>query len=210
MNGQVVHAVRGARTQYKAITSSIVSSADPLHVVERFLELYTPQSIYIADLDAITGNGSNQDVIDVALEQFDCEYLVDGGYRKLADIPCHPRLTPVIATETFEEWRAVKTLSRMVVSIDTKSGALISRLPEMTVAKVLSLARRAGAKRFIHLRIDAVGSKTFSSSAFLKPEHGERWLAGGGVRRVEDLLKLTDMGYAGALVSTALHEKTIT
>ncbi|VAX23891.1 hypothetical protein MNBD_NITROSPINAE04-207, partial [hydrothermal vent metagenome] len=42
------------------------------------------------------------------------------------------------------------------------------------------------------------------------PEHGERWLAGGGVRCVEDLLKLTDMGYAGALVSTALHEKTIT
>jgi len=39
---------------------------------------------------------------------------------------------------------------------------------------------------------------------------GSRLLAGGGVRGVEDLARLADVGCDGALVATALHDGRIT
>ena len=59
MHGQVVHARMGQRQHYQPIQSLLCSSSAPIDVVSALLELYPFERMYIADLDAITGQGDH-------------------------------------------------------------------------------------------------------------------------------------------------------
>jgi len=58
--GQVVHARRGDRAQYRLIETPLSRSADPVAVAEGLMALHAFSRLYIADLDAIAGTGDNQ------------------------------------------------------------------------------------------------------------------------------------------------------
>ncbi|MBI4827602.1 MAG: hypothetical protein HY804_02120, partial [Nitrospinae bacterium] len=134
---------------------------------------------------------------------------VDGGYRTVQDTERLTGVTPVIATETFIEWEQAGDMSKAVISVDTREGRLLSARKDLTQGAILRIARAAGARRFIHLRLDAVGGGLFDSSALVAPGPGEEWYAGGGVRGRGDMAALETAGYKGALVSTALHQGTL-
>ncbi len=206
--GVVVRAAGGRRDDYMPVASSIAPSSDPVQVVDSFAKLGF-SLFYIADLDAIMGGGSNRRVVEELLTRFDLQFMFDGGFRSQRDIWKHPCLTPVVATETFEDWDSADSLSEAIISIDTFDGKLLTPSARMTVESALSCARALGAWRFIHLRLEAVGEPGFDDTGLIRPAPGEKWYAGGGVGTEDDLRRLGRLGYVGALVSTALHNQTL-
>lgn len=61
LNGIVVHAKKGERQHYQAITSALTSSSEPLAIVAALLALHPFQQLYIADLNAIQKLANTQD-----------------------------------------------------------------------------------------------------------------------------------------------------
>ncbi len=208
-DGDVVAAVGGDRNEYKPVKAPIFTSSTPIEIVKRYNSLFNFNLFYLADLDAITGSGNNSESISNLIGKTSCQFLVDGGYKKLSDIQHHHRITPVIATETFTEWDTCKSLSGTMVSIDTKCENLISPFPNATVEQILQKARGRGAKRFIHLKLDVVGTENFAQDRLIPPQDDEEWFAGGGLRSQCDLNALAARGYSGALVATALHKGSL-
>ena len=162
-------------------------------------------TIYIADLDAITGVGSNQTVIDEIISNTPANLWLDCGAVRVDDLKGNDRVQIIAASETFLDWTVVDDLSESIVSIDTKGDKLISADPCMTIRSALELSRMVDAQKFIHLRLDAVGGGGFDPDGLLEPEEGECWFAGGGVTTTDDLKILEEYGYSGALVGTAFH-----
>lgn len=207
--GLAVHAVGGRRCEYAPLESPLLSSPEPLHFVERLASRFGFGLFYVADIDAIQGGGANWGVIDEILEKSAASFMLDAGFRRAEDVHLlddRPRLVPIVGTETFETWDFPGNMENAVISIDTYRGALLSPKFGMTVEKILSAARGARARRFIYLRLDAVGAGRFDPGELIPPCSGEEWIAGGGVRSREDLEALARMGYSAALVSTAIHE----
>jgi len=207
--GDVVAATGGDRKKYKPVRAPIFTSSDPVSIVKRYNALFNFNLFYVADLDAITGNGDNSKSISQLLGMAGYKFLIDGGYKKLSDIQHHHRGTPIIATETFMQWDSSESLSGTLVSIDTNGENLISPVPNATVKQILQKARRRGAKRFIHLKLDVVGTENFAQNLLIPPQEDEEWFAGGGVRSQSDLQTLAATGYAGALVATALYKGSL-
>ena len=62
-DGVVVHAHQGMREQYQPIGSNLCQSSDIYRVIEAFLGVYDFDTIYIADLNAITHQGDHDRLI---------------------------------------------------------------------------------------------------------------------------------------------------
>lgn len=58
LDGQVVRAVAGERARYRPVRSRLAGDADPVAVAAALLELAPFAAVYVADLDAIAGDGS--------------------------------------------------------------------------------------------------------------------------------------------------------
>lgn len=209
MGGTVVAGKAGRRDEYAPVTSTYLSSADPFHFVERFASLFGFPTFYVADLDAIMGKGGNGALIASLAKRTSCDFIVDGGYAHIGDAPELERFTPVFATESFLGWDDVGDLSGAFVSLDMKGGRLVSAVDGLTPQNALERSRDKGCRRFIHLRMDAVGEKNFDTAYLVRPRDEEEWLYGGGVGSAQDMATLHTAGYAGALVGAALRDGTL-
>jgi phosphoribosylformimino-5-aminoimidazole carboxamide ribotide isomerase len=202
-DGLVVHGKRGDRTNYLPLTWGLSPVADP----EGFIRHIRPRSVYIADLDRITGSGSHDEAI------IRCNNLVghcyaDRGCRGPEDLLTLDHFENVIGTET-----AGDDLSRYksgYLSIDVKDGKVIpsGRDPVEFIRSVDNL----GFDGCILLDISGVGTTGGLDLDLLVRLRASFWgklLWGGGVASVEDLEKLADSGFDGAIVATALHNNKI-
>ena len=82
--GIVVRAICGKRKTYQPITSAISSNCKPETILSAFFKLYPFKIIYIADLDAIQGNGNQSKLINkFALKYKECEFWVDAGIHQI-------------------------------------------------------------------------------------------------------------------------------
>jgi phosphoribosylformimino-5-aminoimidazole carboxamide ribotide isomerase len=82
-----------------------------------------------------------------------------------------------------------------------------------TPIDVLCEFQRMGLTQAILLDLTRVGSEEGVDSAFLHEvlkSVNLKVFVGGGVRNMDDLLKLNDMGVFGVLLATALHSGKIT
>src|SRR5690242_17732554 len=77
MSGAAVRAVAGRRDEYRPVDSRLCDSAEPRRVAAAYRERHGIEDLYVADLDAILGRGSNAEPI---------AELVAGGFRVAADI----------------------------------------------------------------------------------------------------------------------------
>jgi uncharacterized protein related to proFAR isomerase len=68
LDGLAVHAVKGVRKNYKPIKSVLTASADPVKVATAFKGLGFKE-LYVADLNAITGNHDNFSVIKQIVDE---------------------------------------------------------------------------------------------------------------------------------------------
>ena len=69
-DGVVVHAQQGMREQYQPINTHLCQSSDIYQVIEAFLGVYDFDTIYIADLNAITHQGDHDRLITEVLTSF--------------------------------------------------------------------------------------------------------------------------------------------
>jgi HisA/HisF family protein len=209
-DGTVVRAQMGERDRYRPIETPLAPSSDPVDVARGLLSVHPFQTLYIADLDAIEGRASNEAAIGQLRQAFPQVALwVDNGIADPADASAWLARTNhclVLGSETQRDPRLVRALSdhdRVVLSLDFRGaqfagpaellddpGAWPHRLIVMTLARVGSGA----------------GPDT-ARIAEIRARAPERLIyAAGGVRDAGDLAALQQLGVAGALVATSLHD----
>jgi phosphoribosylformimino-5-aminoimidazole carboxamide ribotide isomerase len=213
-DGTVVRAQMGERDRYRPIETPLAPSSNPVDVARGLLSVHPFQTLYIADLDAIEGRGDNQAAIGQlrrALPQL--SLWVDNGIADRASasawLASH-RDCLVLGSETQREPALVRDLSdhpRVVLSLDFRGAQFAGptqllddpsawphRLIVMTLARVGSGAGPDTA------RIAEIGARA----------PGRAIYAAGGVRDANDLGVLRQLGVAGALVATSLHDGRLT
>jgi HisA/HisF family protein len=213
--GTAVHAVRGERERYRAL------GRDPLAVARAFRSELGLDELYVADLDAIVGDGWHRSIIAALARE--ARVMVDAGVsepepaRALLDLGAH---RVVVGTETLNGPDALDRLladvPELVLSVDLRDGRALSPDPQLAGLPALdALAHlyRAGLREAIVLDLARVGSGAGPDVLLIAEIHAAfpdlELFAGGGVRNVDDLRALADAGAAGALVATALHAGVI-
>lgn len=202
-SGQVVHGTKGDRRAYQPLLWGPAHSADPI-VFVRFLK---PRHIYIADLDRIQGVSNHDRTILQCASMVERCY-VDRGCRTPADYLSTDRLVNVVGTETAGTDLSI--FHGGYLSIDVKNGVVIPH--QGLVETMLGAAQDLSFEGCIILNIEAVGTLKTPPS-----EELERWrslyqgrlLYGGGISGLEDLTTLRDLGYDGAILSTAVHRGAV-
>lgn len=237
--GLAVHAVKGERAHYRPVTGVLTGAAEPLAVARAFRDKLGLSELYIADLDAIqaVGNdpalrsgravsGRHRAVIASLAHQEGMNLLVDVGaadVESALDILSMGAGKAIIGAETLTAWEMLFTIpaalpaARLVFSLDMQAGQVLSRCTQLAVLSpldALDWLAQAGWCEVILLDLARVGTGAGVDQALIA-EAQRRFpelalLAGGGVRDADELRRLKDMGVAGALVATALHQGAIT
>jgi phosphoribosylformimino-5-aminoimidazole carboxamide ribotide isomerase len=196
--GAAVHAVRGERERYRPL-------GDPVAIARGF----GVEELYVADLDAITGAGENDDVIGALARE--ARVMVDAGVseperaRALLDLGVD---RVIVGTETLADADAL--LPDTILSLDLRDRRTLSRDPRLAGLPALeALERLRPPREVIVLDLARVGSGEGPDVELIAEIHAAfpdlELLAGGGVRDAEDMRALEAAGAAGALVGTALH-----
>jgi len=244
LGGVVVHAKRGERDQYKPISlsSSIVSSSDPLHIVREL----KPAELYIADLNRLTmsknksktktGDDNLKVLADISNQRdrdkdrnrnSEMQIMLDYGITGMEDLKAaiDARLADnfVLGTETasmdlIAEASKSEILdeNRVTVSVSLdifkKEVLTCSRGFKIAPLSLIKDLNEYPIQDLIVLEMDKVGTKSgidfdLLARAVELSEHNI--IVGGGVRSYEEIFKLEEIGVKGALVATAIHDRSI-
>ena len=227
MRGIAVHARRGERSTYQPIRSVLVRGADPIALLQAYRATIGSKAAYIADLDAIMGSGENLAVIEkMAAAEPELELLVDAGIhdplqsRRLLDVGVK---RVIIASESLTGFDAASPLlavlgtDRALFSLDLNAHVTMWREPSteskdpiVAAVRLLSL----GFREAILLEMDRIGAGSgvdvalFDRLTATVPDM--RFIVGGGIASVAELIRLQRAGAFGVLLATALHNGTIT
>ena len=226
MEGIVVHALKGERERYQPVQSILTSGADPVDVA-RCLQMATHcRELYIADLDAIQGNGHNTRAISEITSHVDADLWVDAG---IADVASADRLISagadiiIIGTETLTTLQELKRLrdaiamDKLILSLDVVDRRVLSgaeSLKGLEPLRALAHLVKEGLERFILLTLDAVGTGEGPDLSLLRRAKQSfpqiTLIAGGGIKKPEHLRALSSANVDGVLVATSLHRGWIT
>lgn len=223
-NGVVVHAVRGKRREYKPLESILIQSVNPVEVAKAFQNIGFDQ-LYIADLDAIIDCSTDFQVLKRIVDETGLKLMVDAGVTNLerAEALMESGVSKiVVATETLQSKSFVAEAverfgsERVIVSLDLKGDKVLVKLGFdgcLSPMCLLGEFREKGLSSVIVLDLARVGSGQGVNMDFLRKVLAEGGLdvyVGGGVRDIEDLVELKNLGVSGVLVATALHTGKIT
>lgn len=207
-NGLVVRARLGDRANYAPIVTPLSASPAPLDVARGLMRLHPFGKLYIADLDAIEGRARNDATIAaLAAALPSVELWVDNGLADetlCRDWLARHRARLVLGTESQTALDlCVRLGPGAILSLDWRGDAFLgpaafrkdpSLWPEDVV--VMTLGRVGSGAGPDLERLAEIRARSRSV----------RLWAAGGVRGRADLDALADLGVAGALVATALHD----
>lgn len=215
--GRVVHAIKGERQNYKAITSQICDTASPVDVIDGFLNIYNFKTLYIADLDALEHQGNNtQTVLSICKKYSDITVWLDCGINTLEEalhLQNVANLRLILSSESMQaisEYRDIisnNTIQNFILSLDFRNDELLG-------ANDLLTQQHLWPETIIILNLSNVGSNT----GFIYPPCLKNYIntkqynffVGGGIRNMVDITNLHKQGTTGVLVSSALHSQAIT
>lgn len=211
MGGAVVHARAGERDRYLPLTGSrLCASAEPAEVVQGLLGLFPFRQLYLADLDAIRRQGDHRATIrrlksawpglllwvDAAFSgACSCRAFMEAGLGEL-----------VLGSESQGDLRQVELLQDRpgwVLSLDYRGDTPLGP-PELFARPAL------WPERVIVMTLARVGAglgpdlERLRALRALAPDR--RLYAAGGVRGETDIVALRELGCAGALIASALHD----
>tara|TARA_B100000586_G_C20024069_1_gene390340 strand:- start:88 stop:792 length:705 start_codon:yes stop_codon:yes gene_type:complete len=213
--GIVVRAIRGKRKSYQPITSAISSNCKPETILSAFFKLYPFKIIYIADLDAIQGNGNQSKLINkFATKYKECEFWVDAGIqqiltRKLDDMSKNIKYIlgseNNIALHDYEE--TIKSNPSILLSLDFNENGLINNSYLLNNSSIWP-------KKVIVMMLHRVGSNDGVDTKHLENivalnKNSEIYVA-GGIKNYNDIKILNSKNIKGCLIATALHQQKIT
>jgi phosphoribosylformimino-5-aminoimidazole carboxamide ribotide isomerase len=210
--GVAVAASRGDRAQYRPLKSPLAASADPVAVAQGLRSLFPFATLYVADLDGIEGRGA-----DIAMQArlADAwpgrELWIDDGPLIKSKLLTPMTRSQVLGSESLaslEDYdRARKAAGPAApLSLDFRGDTFLGP-PELLADAtlwpdrviVMTLARIGSGEGPDLARLDAIIARAGARKVY----------AAGGVRDADDLSALRDIGAAGALVATALHNGRI-
>lgn len=85
LGGHAVRAVRGARTDYRPIHSTLAGSSEPLALARALVARTRAPALYVADLDAILGRGAHVAAVAALREALPgIAIWLDAGFRDYA------------------------------------------------------------------------------------------------------------------------------
>ena len=172
MGGQVVHARRGDRSNYRPLESVLTRSSDPLEVVRALLAAAPFPAIYAADLDAILQRGEHREtLLDIADRFPSLTLWVDAGFAQASQLRPwmgSSRVVPVIGSESLAALDDLTDLlavaPQAILSLDTRAeqplgpAALFDepqRWPDRVVVMTLDRVGAGQGPALARLRHDA-------------------------------------------------------
>ena len=226
MGGVVVRGIGGRRDEYQPIISQIAADASPVSVAEAFIERGF-QEVYVADLDAITGDEPAWDTYRQWLDR-SLDLWIDAGLtsdklaKRLAKYRSGDRklfriisgLESIERIEQFDDLLQAIGRERFVFSLDLRHGQPITRVNRWREKTGLEIAHEVlnfGVRSMIVLDLASVGEgQGVGTEALCKKiramDSEVELIAGGGVRDHRDLDSLEQAGCDAALVASALHD----
>jgi len=223
LNGKVVHAVRGKRSEYQPLRSVLCESVEPLEVARAFKTLGFSE-LYVADLDAIIDCSTDFQRFKRIVDETGLKLMVDAGVttvERARSLLENGVSKLVIGTETlqYESFvgEAVRVFGsdRVIVSLDLKGDRVLVRQGfdgSVDPMRLLRDFKGMGISQVIVLDLTRVGSGEGVNVDFLKKvlrNFNMDVYVGGGVRNIADLIMLKSLGVSGVLVATALHSGKI-
>jgi len=223
LDKKVVHAIKGQRHNYKPLESVLFKSTDPLETAKGFKSLGFTE-LYVANLDAIIDCSTDFGFFKDIAEETGLRLMVDAGVTSLgrAQKLFENNVSKlIIGTETLQSKKFVAQAveifgsNRVVVSLDLKGDKILVKLGFDGCLNPLCLLKDfkdMGISQIIILDLARVGSGEGVNLDFLKrviAEVGVEVYVGGGVRDIDDLIELKELGVSGALIATALHSGKI-
>ena len=210
-HGEVVSAVGGQRDRYNALQTPLSASTTFPGVADGLLHYCPSPILYVADLDAIEGVGNHTKIIAAYLKaRPSIGIWLDSGLRELS-VSALKRLPDnlqvVVGSENFLESADLHSFlpafgGQILLSLDFRGSEFLG--PKHLLEK-----KDYWPARIIVMTLNAVGKgegPDFQRVAKIVELAGKREVfAAGGVRSLADIKQLSDIGAAGALVSTALH-----
>lgn len=219
LDNHVVHARQGERHHYRPIASSLCNSSKPLPIMDALLALYPFQRMYIADINAIQRRGNHTATIkNLAGIYPRLDIWVDDGTSRKTELEKwqNPGITCVIGSENLaskNDFIDIRNHSRkdVVLSLDSNQSGYLGPTE-------LTEGTNFWPERIIVMTLNKVGSLLGPDFSYLekmldlgrKKSVNTQIYAAGGIRNVSDLLRLKEMGIAGALIATCLHNGSIT
>jgi phosphoribosylformimino-5-aminoimidazole carboxamide ribotide isomerase len=209
-NGIVVHAKYGERQNYQPIKSVLTTKSDIFSVLNGFLQLHDFDTFYIADLDAITGQDSQNNLIEQVLNDFPkIRFWIDAGYQKSR--PFLSNYLPVLGSECFTDenfFELTDFKKRFVLSLDF--GTKGEKLGSQKFFEETNL----WSENVIVMTLNRVGTSNGVALDLLKKFKGDyprtHFIAAGGVKNSVDLAQLEKIGVNQVLIASALHSGAIT
>jgi phosphoribosylformimino-5-aminoimidazole carboxamide ribotide isomerase len=223
LNGVAVHAVRGRRKEYQPLKSVLCDCSDPLAAALAFRQSGFSE-LYVADLDAILGQGDNLKFLREIAEKTGSMLMVDAGvdtFEKARRLLQNRVAKIIIGTETLPNLHFVQDAIRcfgsekIVVSLDLMNKRVLSKsenAKSMSAPALAAELQKMGVDELVVLDLARVGSGEGIDNVVLKEilkGLKVKALVGGGIRNIEDMKKLKKLGIDGVLLATALHSGKI-
>ncbi len=218
LNGICVHAKKGERTRYQPIQSSLTNSYQAIDIVKAFMHVYPFKTLYIADLNAIqglnnTGKAHREILAEIQQTFPKLNLWVDAGTNTIENAKNWLSLNVqlVLGSESFNNIAEYEVMQQQIKQPFTLSldfdrqgyrgphGLLedTSYWPTAVIAMTLS---RVGANSGVDLA---------TITKLVEKSHNQAVYAAGGIRDIDDLLTIKKLGVKGALIASALHNRSL-
>jgi phosphoribosylformimino-5-aminoimidazole carboxamide ribotide isomerase len=215
LDGKVVHAIKGEREKYQPVENSkVCNSAQPIEMISAI----KPKEVYIADLDRLQHTGNNFEVIKKISAL--TKTMVNIGVEKNDDIEkCIGIADTVILSSEASSFEIMKYASRNYpgktsITIDIKNGSILTKDEKLKKEpeELVNLLNEFKIKDIVIIDLSKVGTGAGINEDFLREIKGisnHNILFGGGIRDMNDIGTLKEIGISGALVATAVHNGKI-
>lgn len=201
---------------YKGKKESVKVYGDPVEIAKDFAKLL--DKIHVVDLDgAFEGKPKNLDVVRRIIEEIGLKVQVGGGFRDYESIAKAYSIgveNVIIGTKAFDlEFleKVTQDFEGITVSLDARGGRIAVKGWEeessITVEEAYEMLKKY-VNRFVYTAIEKDG--TLTGIEKIERFWGrEEFIYAGGISSVEDILKLKEIGFSGAIVGKALYEEKI-
>jgi phosphoribosylformimino-5-aminoimidazole carboxamide ribotide isomerase len=210
-NGEAVSGKSGLRNTYKPLKTVFNDSSDPIEIVKA-LKIAGYTELYVADLDAIEGNGSNLELAGRINDIIPVMY--DIGINNFEDVKSIINVVEkiIIATETIQSIKELDLIfslfskQNLVLSVDVLDGKILGKHIKVDFFDILKKIEDIKPLQVILLDISRVGTKKGFDQDIVKNfvDIDTELIIGGGVTK-SDIQALKELDVRNYLIGTALH-----
>ena len=215
--GQVVSLRKGKLEETK------VWSTTPLQVANRW-QREGASGLHVVDLDAALGHTSNRTVVESIVRNAKIPVQIGGGIRSLDDarrwlsVGADRVILGTLAYANPSELHDILVTlgpERIVVALDYRNHTIVThgwtKKRDLSIVDAVNNLQAAGVETILATATEFDGMANGPDLDTLHIVRGltrMRILASGGIRAINDVLELQEIGVEGAIAGRALYEGT--